>query len=166
MVNLQGGKKYKSGKGNQETKAELHEVGPGQMVGRVIRNPGNRYMLVYCDDDKQRLCKIKGGLRKKVWFSVGDVVLLSIRDIGVSMTETTKGERGDILAKYEPSIYNKLKKEYDVNPIIFTTIETTGVAVAMPELDEDAFEFEHDGPGGANKPSNNGSDGELDIDNI
>ena len=78
------------------------------------------------------------------------------------MSETSKGERGDILAKYEPSIYNKLKKEYDVNPIIFTTIETTGVAVAMPEMDEDTFEFEHDGP----KPSNNGSDGELDIDNI
>jgi translation initiation factor 1A len=147
MPNLQGGKKYKSGKGNNQPRVELHEVGPGQMVGRIIRNPGNRYMLVYCDDDKQRLCKIKGGLRKRVWFSVGDIVLLSVREIGVSMTETTKGERGDILAKYDQTIHSKLKKEYDVNPILFTAIETTGAAIAMPELDEDGFEFEGEGEG-------------------
>lgn len=145
MPNLQGGKKYKSGKGNNESKAELHDIGPGQMAGRIIRNPGNRYMLVYCDDDKQRICKIKGGLRKRVWFSVGDVVLLSVRTIGVSMTETSKGERGDILAKYDPTILGKLKKEYDVNPILFTPIETTGAAISMPELDEEAFEFEGEG---------------------
>lgn len=156
MVNTQGGKKYKSGKGGNEPRAELHDIGPDQMVGRIIRNPGNRYMLVYCDDDKQRLCKIKGGLRKKVWFAVGDIVLLSVRDIGVSMTETTKGERGDILAKYEQSIHSKLKKEYDVNPILFTAIETTGAAVAMPEMDEDVFEFE-----GAD-----GSGDDVDIDAI
>ena len=145
MPNLQGGKKYKSGKGNQVQKAELHDVGPDQMVGRIIRNPGNRYMLVYCNDDKQRFCKIKGGLRKRVWFSVGDIVLLSIRSIGVSMTETSKGERGDILAKYDVSIHSKLKKEHNVNPILFTAIETTGAAIAMPELDEDGFEFEGEG---------------------
>lgn len=142
MPNLQGGKKYKSGKGNNQPRVELHDVGPDQMVGRIIRNPGNRYMLVYCNDDKQRFCKIKGGLRKRVWFSVGDIVLLSIRSIGVSMTETSKGERGDILAKYDQTIHSKLKKEYDVNPILFTAIETTGAAIAMPELDEDGFEFE------------------------
>lgn len=145
MVNLQGGKKYKSGKGNQVQKAEIHEVGQGQMVGRIIRNSGNRYMVVYCNDDKQRVCKIKGGLRKRVWFAVADIVLISIREIGVSMTETSKGERGDILAKYDPTIYTKLKKEYTVNPILFTAIENSGAIIAMPELDDDCFEFEHEG---------------------
>lgn len=161
MVNLQGGKKYKSGKGGNTPKVDVHEVGAGQMVGRVIRNPGNRYMQVYCNDDKQRLCKIKGGLRKRVWFIVGDIVLISIRDIGVSMTETSKGERGDILAKYDPTIYNKLKKEYDVNPILFTNIETTGSPIGMPELDDDNFEFEYETKDGKNSDAE-----EINIDDI
>ena len=144
MPNIQGGKKYKSGKGHQEVRAEVHEVDKGQMVGRIVRNSGQRRMVVYCDDNKQRICKIRGGLRKKTWFTVGDIVLISVRDIGISMTDSTKGgERGDILAKYDPTIFNKLKKEYDINPLLFTNIENSGATIA-PVDDDDMFEFDND----------------------
>jgi translation initiation factor 1A len=144
MPNLQGGKRYKSGKGNNEPRLELHEVDKDQMVGRVVRNLGQRRLLVYCNDNIQRICKIRGGLRKKTWFVVGDIVLISIRELGVAQSETTKGERGDVLAKYEVGVYGKLRKEYSINPLLFTPLENSGApagGMAGPE-DEDHLEFE------------------------
>jgi initiation factor 1A len=162
MPNLQGGKRYKSGKGNNEPRLELHEVDKDQMVGRVVRNLGQRRLLVYCNDNVQRICKIRGGLRKKTWFSVGDIVLLSIRELGVAQSETTKGERGDVLAKYEAAIYSKLRKEYDVNPLLFTPLENNGAPAggALGPEDEDQLEFE--GRGG----SSDDDDGAVDVDAI
>ena len=157
MPNLQGGKRYKSGKGDNGPRVELHEIDKDQMVGRVIRNLGQRRLLVYCDDNVQRICKIRGGLRKKTWFSVGDIVLLSLRELGVAQSEATKGERGDVLAKYEPAIYTKLRKEYDVNPMLFTPLETNGAAQIADDGEE--FEFERAGDSSDDKE-------DVDVDAI
>ena len=160
MPNLQGGKRYKSGKGDNGPKVEMHEIDKDQMVGRVIRNLGQRRLLVYCDDNVQRICKIRGGLRKKTWFSVSDIVLISLRDIGVAQSESTKGERGDVLAKYEPAIYTKLRKEYDVNPLLFTNLENSGApAAGFVDDGEDGFEFEGRG-------ESSGDDEAVDVDAI
>jgi translation initiation factor 1A len=157
MPNLQGGKKYKSGKGGQDVKAELHEIGDGQMVGRVIRNLGNRRMLIFCNDTRQRICKIRGSLRKKTaYINIGDIVLIGLREelaTGKSSSTDISGERGDILAKYDPSIFGKLKKEEGVNPQLFLHLETMEVAGnanatnILGKLGEDGQEdlFERDG---------------------
>lgn len=157
MPNLQGGKRYKSGKGDNGPRVEMHEIDKDQMVGRVIRNLGQRRLLIYCDDNVQRICKIRGGLRKRTWFSVGDIVLISMRELGVAQAEATKGERGDVLAKYEPAIYSKLRKEYDVNPMLFTPLETNGAAQIADDGEE--FEFERAGDSSDDKE-------EVDVDAI
>lgn len=146
MPNVQGGKKYKSGKHGQEVKAELHEIGEGQMAGRVVRTLGNRRMLVYCNDGKQRICKIRGGLRKKTAFiTVGDIVLISLRELAEgSSTTDVSGERGDILAKYDHSIVHKLKKEEGINPRLFVTIETMESNAATSKLLEAAGDTDSD----------------------
>ncbi len=192
MPNLQGGKKYKSGKHSGDVKAELHEIGEGQMAGRVVRSLGNRRMLVYCNDGKQRICKIRGKLRKKVAFiTVGDIILLSLREemADGSSSVDVSGERGDILAKYDPTVFSKLKKEDGINPKLFVTIETMESSTANSKLlgeagvaDDDYFdsgdEDEEDSsseptatkaiPSQRNRDKRTavGADGEINIDAI
>lgn len=132
MPNMQGGKGYKSSKNNQESKAVLHEIAEDQQVARVIKVLGNKRMLVFCNDNTQRICRLRGALGKKTWISVGDIVLISTRDdLAAGSTGSLalkkvdiSTERGDILAKYDPSVLSKLKKEYDINPKLFLTLET------------------------------------------
>jgi translation initiation factor 1A len=150
MPNLQGGKKYKSSKHAQEPKVEMHEIGEGQMVGRVVKNLGNRRMLVYCNDKKERICKLRGALRKKIWINVGDVILLSIRDLASGTTGTSESDTGDILAKYDTSILGRLKKEDGMNPLVFVQD-----AVSSSDAMDSLFEAESES-----------SEEEVDIDAI
>ena len=140
MPNFKGGKKYKSGKG-METKADMHEINEadGQMVGRVLKGLGDRNMLLYCNDGKERIAHIRGGLRKKVArIEIGDVVLFSVRSLeeGSAMKD-----RGDILAKYEREVHGQLKKLPGINPSLFVNIERGGSGAV--QADEDGFEFDY-----------------------
>ncbi len=145
MPNMKGGKKYKSGK-HAETKVEVHEINEddGQMVGRVIKNLGDRNMMVYCNDGKERVSHIRGGLRKKVAkIEMGDIVLVSLR----SMEKGSPLEnRADILAKYERETHGILKKTNGINPSLFLTVETMDSRTRAAGGD-DGFEFDY-GSGG------------------
>jgi translation initiation factor 1A len=138
MPNFKGGKKYKSGK-HTETKVEIHEINEadGQMIGRVIKNLGDRNMMVYCNDGKERVSHIRGGLRKKTAkIEIGDIVLISLRSMD---SGSPLENRGDILAKYERETHGQLKKMKEINPKIFLTVETTGTKVE----NDDGFEFDY-----------------------
>lgn len=140
MPNVLGGKKYKSSKHSEpKGKTEFVEVdeSDGQMVGRVMKLLGQRRALIYCNDAVQRICKIRGKIAKRVWIHAGDVVLISLREMGgaTSVQEDVSQERGDILAKYEPEVYSRLKKEYNLNEKLFVQTDTAG-----KEMDEDLFD--------------------------
>lgn len=55
---------------------------------------GNGRIEATCFDGKKRLCKIRGKMRKKVWISVGDIILLGLRDF--------QDDRADVIFKYNP----------------------------------------------------------------
>jgi translation initiation factor 1A len=132
MPNLKGGKKYKAGKHSDE-KPELHEIGEGQMVGRIIKNLGDRNLMIYCNDGKERICHIRGSMtKKKCKLEIGDIILFSFRD------ET----RGDILAKYNREVYSQLKKEPGIEAKLFLTIESFDADKrASGNFTEDSFGF-------------------------
>lgn len=165
--NLQGGKRFKSSKQGGSGEPEYHDIDKGQLVGRVIRNLGTRQMLVFCNDEKTRICHIRGGLRKRTWIVVGDIVLLSIRELGVGMSGGVgslvscggaAADKGDILAKYDPEVFGRLKKEPGINPRIFLSVEQiTGSANYKEE--EDAFVFSD----GSDSESEEGSEGDGGI---
>lgn len=147
--NLQGGKRFKSSKQGGSGEPEYHDIDKGQMVGRVIRNLGTRQMLVFCTDEKTRICHIRGGLRKRTWIVVGDIVLLSIRELGVGMSGgvgslvgggSAAADKGDILAKYDPDVFGRLKKEPGMNPRIFLTVDQI-MGNSNYKEEEDAFIF-------------------------
>jgi len=129
MPNIRGGKGYKSGKGKSKLgdseEVEFIEVQPDQMVGRLVRLLGDLNAMIYCQDNKQRICKICRSVKKSVRFEVGDIVLVSLRDCEVPKSDLAKGvrgDRGDILDKFHPYQFSELKKIID--PRIFGNIET------------------------------------------
>ena len=130
MPNLTGGKKYKSGKHDASQKAECHDIDKeqGQMAGRILKGLGDRNMLVYCNDGKERIAHIRGGLRKKVAkIEVGDIVLISLRGSGMSATQGSIVDKADILAKYERESHGQLKKYDGINPKLFAQVENMDV---------------------------------------
>lgn len=177
MPNLRGGKAYKKSKGKSKADDEAAKVvfiekGDDQLIGRIIKLLGNLNVSVYCEDKTERVCRIRSGIKKRVRFETGDIVLLSLRDCVISKEDLEKGirsENGDILAKYHPQQFQSLKDE-GVNPQIFAEIDTlTTAASLMKDGNEAAADailkgadddfFDRSGP-------QEESDSDLDIDNI
>ena len=157
MPNTTGGKNYKKSKhGGSSTKSLFIERQPDQMYARIVKNLGDRNMLVYCNDNRTRLCHIRGSMRKRIWMNVGDVVLISLRSFEKTPDEdkTKMYEKGDIVAKYDEEHYGKLKKMPGVNRKLFMQLETMDGKV-LAEIgkreaeglgiseDQEAFEFDH-----------------------
>lgn len=146
MPNIRGGKGYKKMKGRNDNDDEnviFIDKAADQLVGRLIRLLGDRNTMVFCEDKKERICRISTGIKKKVRFEAGDIVLVSLRDCEVSKAELDRGirsDRGDILAKYSPQQYDSLKKD-GINPHLFATLDTVAaISVMMKEGNELAAE--------------------------
>jgi translation initiation factor 1A len=83
---------------NQPTQEEI-EISkiripkPPEVLGSVIQLVGGDKMKVNCDDGKERLCRIPGSLRKRVWMHAGDLVL-------IEPWAVQGDERGDIRFRY------------------------------------------------------------------
>ena len=99
-----GGKNRRRGKADGDMKRELTFKEDGQGVPRpwpatrvwcpsdtaavthaaeyaqVTRMLGNGRLEAFCFDGVNRLCHIRGKLRKRVWIGVGDIVLLGLRE--------------------------------------------------------------------------------------
>jgi translation initiation factor 1A len=97
-----GGKNRRRGKNEGEEKRELVQKEDGQDYGKVLRMLGNGRLEAYCFEDGQtRQCHIRGKMRKKVWVSAGDIVLVSMREF--------QDGKGDVILKYAPDEARSLK---------------------------------------------------------
>jgi translation initiation factor 1A len=161
MPNFKGGKKYKSTKHSEGT-ADFHEIGEGQIIGRVIKVLGNRNLMIYCNDNVERMAHIRGGLRKKnAFIEVGDIVLISLRNYGMRIaSEDVTDDRGDILAKYDRDVYGILKKMEGINKKLFTHLEKMderGRAVTNNDGEDDfGFTFEEASTDESDEENNEG----------
>ena len=172
--NLHGGNKSKKMKNSHTLeKPDIHEIGVGQMVGRVMKLLGDRQAQVYCNDNVERLCRIRGKLRKRVWINTGDIVLISLRMFTEDLADkededdddedsseieesvTSSAKKGDILAKYDPDVYSKLKKIAGVNKRLFGALDSVSAPAGHDEDDifDDADEDECNGPNEENNDS-------------
>jgi len=144
MPNKVGGKNYKKSKHQDDP--IVYERLPGQMYGRVLKLLGGCNAMVFCNDNKERLCHIRGNMRRKVWIDVGDIVLVSLRDH--SDTDYKESiNRGDICAKYDQRVIYRLQhKDKTINPKLFQSIESHDLNGSRQGNipDEDGFGFEFD----------------------
>jgi len=81
----------------------------GEVLGIVEQMLGSDKMLVTCEDGKQRIVRIPGRLRKRVWIRVGDLIL-------VQPWKVMGDKRGDVIFRYTKTQANwLLKKGYGKN---------------------------------------------------
>jgi translation initiation factor 1A len=180
MPNQKGGKNYKKSKHSSNTETPvLIDRADDQMYARIIRNLGNRNMLTFCNDNRIRLCHIRGSMRKRVWLAIGDLVLISIREFEKDTSESGKEyERGDIVAKYDETNLSRLRKMPDVNKKLFMQLETADGAV-LAEIgskdiskhmllpgEEDTIEFDKGDAQEEDTSESSDEDAELDVDAI
>ncbi len=84
------------GKRKVLSESELKELvlpEQGEILGRVIKLLGSDHILVKCVDGKNRLCRIRGKLKRKIWVRDNDVVLVAPWDFKAD-------ERADIVWRY------------------------------------------------------------------
>lgn len=75
-----------------------------QTFGIVERRLGGSRMRVICLDGKNRICRIPGRLKRRLWVREGDILL-------IQPWEFTGDEKGDILFKYRYSQIDWLKQK-------------------------------------------------------
>ena len=63
------------------------------VLGTAVRMLGAERILVKCQDGKERLCRVRGKLKRRVWVREGDIVLVSPWDFQSDV-------RGDICGRY------------------------------------------------------------------
>ncbi len=64
------------------------------VMGIAIKMLGGDHILVKCQDGKQRICRVRGKLKRRVWIRKGDIVL-------VSPWNFQSDVKGDIIWRYK-----------------------------------------------------------------
>jgi len=95
------------GKKKVISEGELSElVLPSQndILGVAIKLLGYDRILVKCQDGKERLCRIRGKMKRRVWIREGDIVLVSPWDF-------QSDKRGDLVWRYTKSQADTLRRK-------------------------------------------------------
>lgn len=130
----------------------------GQEYARVTKMLGNGRVLAKCIDGAERLCRIRGSMRRREWVHVGDIVLLARRN-------ELSTETADIVFKYLAHEVQRLKKMGE--PVVIGGCDVD----ADDDDDLIAFEDEEHAAGEPlvqhhHKPRMPDSEDEVDIDGV
>jgi translation initiation factor 1A len=74
------------------------------VLGVAVKMLGFDRILVRCQDGKERLCRIRGKMKRRVWIREGDIVLVSPWDF---QTDT----RGDLIWRYTRAQAETLRRK-------------------------------------------------------
>lgn len=74
------------------------------VLGVIVRLLGYDRVMVRCQDGHERLCRIRGKMKRRVWIREGDVVLVSPWDF-------QSDKRGDVIWRYKHSQAELLRKK-------------------------------------------------------
>jgi len=75
----------------------------GEIFGRVLNLLGSNRLQVDCEDGKERVCRIPGKLKKRVWTRVDDIVV-------IKPWETQSESRGDLVWRYRKNEIGFLRR--------------------------------------------------------
>lgn len=75
-----------------------------QVIGVLDQRVGGSRARVKCLDGKERICRIPGKLKRRLWVREGDIILIEPWEFGGN-------EKGDIIFKYRPAQISFLKRK-------------------------------------------------------
>lgn len=87
---------------NEESLENMLYPTGSDVLGTAIKMFGFDRILVKCQDGKERLCRIRGKLKRRIWIRLGDIVLVSPWDF---QSDT----RGDIFWRYRKNQTEQLR---------------------------------------------------------
>jgi len=88
---------------SEEELSELVLPSPNDVLGVAVKLLGFDRVLVRCQDGHERLCRIRGKMKRRVWIREGDVVLVSPWDF-------QSDKRGDVIWRYTHAQAEWLRK--------------------------------------------------------
>lgn len=88
----------------EEEKIRIRTPKKGEIVGKVVAMLGANRIQVDCEDGKERICRIPGKMKKRVWTRVDDVVL-------IKPWKYQSDSRGDLVWRYTKNQARALKKK-------------------------------------------------------
>lgn len=95
------------GKKKVLSEGELHEMvypSSSDVLGVVVKLLGFDRIMVKCQDGHERLCRIRGKMKRRVWIRDGDVVLVSPWDF-------QSDKRGDVVWRYTHAQAETLRRK-------------------------------------------------------
>ena len=166
-----GGKNRRKGKGS-EFKRELIFKSDGQEYGQITKSVGNGFMEIMCfssTGNVLRRAHIRGSMRKRVWMTLGDIVLVSTRDF--------QDNTCDIVLKYTSDEARILKNRKEIPETI--EINKKDMVAEEPTVTFDDNNDENDDDENDNAPGRkvsaqqrnldlppNDSDDDINLDDI
>lgn len=82
------GKKKKKPTGDEEVvRVRLPHKDELEMFGVVKQLHGSNQIKIACEDGEERMCRIPGKMRKKVWMRLNDVVIIKLWDFQPSKAD-------------------------------------------------------------------------------
>ncbi len=104
------GKKRKKKARHEESEELLLPTEEGQVLCVVTDIIGGNYVKVFCMDGKERMARIPGKLRRRMWINKKDIVLLGIWEF--------RDDRGDVLYRYTRDEKKKLLEQGYLDPAL------------------------------------------------
>ena len=159
MPNIKGGKKHKRKKNQVVHEKTLRLKEEGQEYAQISKCLGNCRFTVLCFDGKERMATMCGGMRKRRFVNVNDIVLVSLRE--------WQDEKCDIIDNYDDNLTRKMKD----NGIIPDSIKLDSDKPHDSDSEDDniGFVFSTDMPDSDEEDfidSDNETDNKIDLDDI
>jgi translation initiation factor 1A len=79
---------------NEDNMGRIPIPSANDVLGVAVKLLGFDRIMVKCQDGHERLCRVRGKMKRRVWIRVGDIVLVSPWDF---QSDT----RGDIFGRYK-----------------------------------------------------------------
>ena len=89
---------------NEGALSELVYPGEGEILGVVIKLLGFDRIQVRCQDGAERLCRICGKMKRRVWIRENDIVIVAPWDF---QSDT----RGDVVWRYTHAQADNLRRK-------------------------------------------------------
>jgi len=89
---------------SEDILSEMVLPSANDVLGVAVKLLGFDRVLVKCQDGHERLCRIRGKMKRRVWIRQGDIVLVSPWDF-------QSDKRGDIFWRYKRSQAEWLRKK-------------------------------------------------------
>ena len=89
---------------SEEELSEMVLPTANDVLGVAVKLLGFDRVLIRCQDGHERLCRIRGKMKRRVWIREGDVVLVSPWDF-------QSDKRGDIIWRYTRSQAEWLRRK-------------------------------------------------------